>query len=78
MLDQEFKYFTEHKAELFAQYPGKFIAIVGNDIVGVYDSENEAFIETSKTHALGTFLIKQCDATADSYTQTFHSRASFA
>ena len=78
MLERELKYFTEHKDELISKYKGKYIAIVGEDIIGVHDTQNEAFIATSKNHKAGTFLIKLCDIKMDSHTQTFHSRVSFA
>jgi hypothetical protein len=77
MLDNELKYFNEHKAELLNSYKDKYIVIVGSKVEGSYPTENEAFIEASKKHSAGTFLIKLCSEKSDSYTQTFHSRVSF-
>jgi len=77
MLEQEYQYFVDHKEELFAKYAGKYVSIVGDNVVGAYSSENEAYVETSKKYKVGTFLIKLCDATSEAYKQTFHSRASF-
>lgn len=77
MLERELKYFHEHKTELLAQYRNKYIVIVGDKVIGSYDSENEAFISASKHHNTGTFLIKLCSEKTDSYTQTFHSRVTF-
>jgi hypothetical protein len=43
-------------------------------VIGVYDSHNEAYTESQKTHALGTFLIQHCLPGTDGYSQTFHSQ----
>ena len=73
-LEKEFKYFIDHQNELVQQYGGKFVVIKNQQVIGIYDSEAEAFIETKKQHELGTFLIQECKAGAEVYTQTFHSR----
>jgi len=72
MLDQEFQYFKDNKDELLKQYSGKFIAIVGTQVVGVFDAELEAYNAMKKDHKVGTFLIQQCVPGED--TRTFHSR----
>jgi hypothetical protein len=77
MLEQEFKYFLDHKSELIAKYPGKFIVIVGDKVIGAFDSEIEAYNESLKGHKIGTFLIQLCTPGTESYTHTFHSRAVF-
>lgn len=77
MLEQEFKYFLDHKTELIAKYPGKFIVIVGGKVVGAYESEIEAYNESLKSHKIGTFLIQLCIPGTEGYTHTFHSRAVF-
>jgi hypothetical protein len=77
MLDKELNFFNSHKDDLIRSYANKYIVIVGEEIVGDYDSENLAFIESQKKYKVGTFLIKFCSNRKDSYTQTFHSRASF-
>ena len=78
MLDREFNYFLAHQQELVGQYPGKFIVIKGDEVVGAYNSEIEAYREAQKNHELGTFLIQLSKAGEKAYTQTFHSRALFA
>ncbi len=77
MLEQEFKYYEDHQEELLKQYNGKFIAIVGDRIVGEFDTEMEAYTETKKNYTPGTFLIQQCIPGEGSYTQTFYSRVAF-
>ena len=77
MLEQEFKYYLDHQQELVDKYNGKFVVIVGESVDGVYGSQPEAYIESSKKHALGTFLIQKVSPGNQDYTQTFHSRVIF-
>ena len=74
----EFKYYVDHQNELVAKYLDKFIVIKGQQVIGVYDRELDAVLETAKSHPMGTFLVQKCEPGQDSYTQVFHSRVSFA
>ena len=78
MLEREFQYYLDNQEELVSKYSGKFIVIKGNEVIGVYSSEVEAYRETQKSTPLGTFLIQHCKPGKESYTQTFHSRVIFA
>lgn len=78
MLEKEFKYYREHITELVSKYLNKFIVIKDELVVGVYDTEKEAYGESVKKYELGTFLIQFCSKDQESYTQTFHSRVIFA
>jgi len=77
MLEKEFQFYKEHQDELVKKHGGKFLAIVGEEIVGVYNSELEAYRNTKKKYAAGTFLIQHCLPGKDSYTETYHSRVAF-
>ena len=46
MLEKEFKYYREHQKELAKDYNEKYIVIVGEEVIGVYDSEIEAYNKT--------------------------------
>lgn len=78
MLEKEFRYFVDHQKNLVKKYKGKFIVIIGEEIMGIYNTESEAYIETSKKHSPGTFLIQECIPGSEAYKQTFHSRVEFA
>ena len=78
VLEKDFQYYLDHQKELVEKYNEKFIVIVNKKVVGVYDSQVGAYEESIKTHKLGTFLIQQCLPGKESYTQTFHSRVTFA
>ena len=77
MLLEEFKYYKDNKRELLAKYEGKFLVIKGKELLGVYDSEMDAYNEGQKKAALGSFLIQHCLPGKDADSQTFHSRAGF-
>lgn len=74
MLEQSFKYFIDHQDELVKKYPNKYLVIVGEEVVGVYDSDEQAYFDSLSKYAPGTFLIQLCEAGESAYTQTFHTR----
>lgn len=78
MLDKEFKYYLDNQEELVKKYNGKVLAIVGQEVVGVYSDESEAYFDCIKKYKPGTFLIQTCSPGEKDYTQTFHSRVVFS
>ena len=76
-LEKEFNFYKTHQDELVQKYDGKFLAIAGDKVVGVYDSELAAYTATKKKYEAGTFLIQHCTPGKESYTQTYHSRVAF-
>lgn len=76
-LEKEFRFYKEHQDDLVKQYRGKFLAIMGDEIVGVFGSELEAYTNMKKKHSAGTFLIQHCLPGKESYTETYHSRFAF-
>ena len=77
MLEKEFKYFKDHQEELVKKHNGKYLVIVGEEVVGVYDTEIEAYLEAKKRHQPGAFLLQHCLPGENTYTQTFYSRVNF-
>jgi hypothetical protein len=77
MLKEEFEFYLKNQAELLKQYSGKFLVIKKQKVIGVYDSEIEAYTSTVKTQEAGTFLIQECQPGNESYTQTFRTRVIF-
>lgn len=74
MLEQEFQYFKDHQDDLVAEYKGKYVAIVGDQVKGAFDTELEAYLAMKKSYNVGIFLIQECLPGKNIYTQTFHSR----
>lgn len=77
MLEKEYQYYTDHKDELDSKYNNKFIIIVNNDIIGIYDNQDMALKEALTKYEAGTFLIQKCSKNEDQVMR-FHSRVSFA
>ena len=73
MLEKEYKFFIDHRDEFIKKHKNKYIVIKDEQVLGVYNSINEAAIATTKDHPLGTFIIQQC-IPADQSVQYFHSR----
>lgn len=73
MLEKEFQYYLDHQAELVRKYNGKFLVIKDNNVVGSYNTKDEAYYEGQKENELGTFLIQFCTPGNMAYTQSFYS-----
>ena len=77
-LEKEFRWYLTHQDDLLKKYNGRVIVIKNQTVIGDFKNEFEAIEKTSKSEELGTFLVQLCKPGTDSYTQTFHSRVSFA
>lgn len=73
MLELETKYFEANKEELRKKYLGKHIVISGAAVVGVYASDNDAYLESIKTIEPGKFMIKLVTKTDAESVQRFMS-----
>ena len=78
MLEKEFNFYLEHQDDLVKKYDGKVLVIVGDVVVGSYEDHEKAFFDSLSKYEPGTFLIQKCSPGTKDYTQTFHSRVSFA
>jgi hypothetical protein len=59
MLEQERQYFSEHLDEWLGSNPGKFVAINGQDVIGFFDTIDEALAEGSRRLGLQPFLVRR-------------------
>ena len=73
-LKTEFQFYINNQEELVEKYDGKFIVINGEEVLGDYDNEDTAIIETLKEHKPGTFMVHEVGPGEENYTQTFRSR----
>lgn len=78
MLDKEFQYFIDQQKELVKKYNGKFIVIIGHQVVGAFNTIAEAYDHASEKYEDGTYLIQECIPGEKAYTQNFNSRVIFA
>ena len=59
MLEKERQYFTEHRAELLARYPDKFVVIKDTELVGAFNTIEEALAEGARRFGLQPFLVRR-------------------
>jgi hypothetical protein len=78
MLETEIQYFESNIQELIAKYPNRFLVIIGNQVVGDYDSEAVAYSAAAEKFEIGTFLIREATSEVNDQKQVFHSRVIFA
>ena len=77
-LNKEFDYYLANQDSLVKLYNGKFVVIKDSRITGAYSTLAIALEEGQKVHDLGTFLVQKVEPGTGAYSQTFHSRVSFA
>jgi hypothetical protein len=58
VIDQEISYYKKHKEEFIILHADKHIVIKGMQVIGVYQTNSEAFERTIKDHERGTFIIE--------------------
>jgi len=76
-LDKEFSYYLDHQNELVKKYRNRFLTIIGEKVVGDYDSFEQALFKSQKKYKLGTFLIQECTEGDKAYTKRFYSNVAF-
>jgi len=59
-LEKEFGYFQTHQAQFSAEYANKFVVIVGEKVLGFFNTIAEAITTAKKDHAPGTFFVELC------------------
>jgi len=66
-LETEYKFFQDHLPEFLKEHPGKYVVIVGESVLGFYNSLSDALDETVKDHIPGSFFIELCTDNKDYY-----------
>lgn len=77
MLEREYQYYKDHEDELVRAHKGKYLGIVGDQVVSVYDTEIGGYLDLKKRYGLGNFLIQQAVPDGESRTQRYYSRVAF-
>ncbi|MEI8173540.1 MAG: hypothetical protein WCH07_08665 [Deltaproteobacteria bacterium] len=77
MLEREYKYFETIASQLAIDHPHKFAVIKEEQVLGIYDTMEQALEETARVHKLGTFIVQLCEDRSN-IVQRFHSRVAFA
>ncbi len=61
MLGQERQFYTEKKAEWLPIHAGKFVLIKGDELIGVFNTVDEALAEGARRFGLGPFLVRRVE-----------------
>jgi hypothetical protein len=59
MLDEEIKFFDESLDDWLKQNAGMIALIKGRELIGVYNTEDEALVEGARRYQLQSFLIRR-------------------
>ena len=78
MLEKEFEYYLKNQKELLEKYLNKYLVIKNEEVVGNFDTKQEAYDFATSKFKLGEFLIQYCIPGNLGYTQTFHSQVIFS
>ena len=70
MFKDELDFFIANQDQLVKQHEGKVLVIKGHEVLGVYDTALQAYIEAQKQYPLGTFMIQPCEPGPDAYSVT--------
>jgi hypothetical protein len=77
LLQKEFDYYIANQNELLKDYNGRFLVIIGEKVVGDYDTYEQALYTAQELYGIGNFLLQECTEGDEAYTATFHSRVRF-
>ncbi len=61
MLEKERKYFEAHRAEWLKENPEKFFLIKNEELIGVFNTQQEALIEGARRFGIESFLVRQVE-----------------
>jgi hypothetical protein len=68
---QDFYYFLENMENFYQTYGHRYVVVKNKDILGVYDTFEEALETTLKTEELGSFLVQECFASKENMIHHF-------
>lgn len=78
MVKELFKWYLDNQDSLLNDYLGKVLVIKDYSVSAAFDNEDDAITYAMNNYPLGSFIIQLCTPGDSAYTQTFHSRVSFA
>lgn len=64
MLETERQYFQENQETLSRDYPGKFVVIQNRDLLGSFDTLQDALSAGARQFGLSPFLVRRTDELA--------------
>jgi len=61
MLEKERKYFEQNCIEWFKQNPGKFVLVKNEELIGFFNTQQDALIEGARRFGTESFLVRQVE-----------------
>jgi hypothetical protein len=61
MLAEERRYYDEHLPEWLERIPGRFVLVRGQDLVGQFDTYEEALAEGARRFGLSPYLVRRVE-----------------
>lgn len=58
MLEEELAFYEKNLENWLSLYPGKFVLVKGEELVGVYDSNEQALTAGASLFGLASYLIR--------------------
>lgn len=59
MLNKEREYYSENLSLWLARYPGKFVLVKERELIGAFDTMDEALAEGARRFGLASFLVRR-------------------
>ncbi len=72
-LESDFEYFLEIQAELAREHDGKFVAIKGQEVLGIFADYLEAANAVYVEHERGTVLMQTISKDPEAHTVYLHT-----
>jgi hypothetical protein len=61
MLEEERRFYAEHLDEWLSRLPGKFVLVKDSELVGAFDTVDEALAEGARRFGLTSFLVRRVE-----------------
>jgi Family of unknown function (DUF5678) len=59
MLEEEREYYEQNLGDWLHHYPGKYVAVVGKDVLGFFDTIDDALQAGARQVGLNSFLVRR-------------------
>ena len=73
MQQDDLDFFIANQDRLVDEYPGRVLVIRDREVIGVYVSELDAYLDAKTRFEPGTFTIQTCEPGPEAYTVTISS-----
>jgi hypothetical protein len=68
MLEHEIQYFEDHRHELLAKHRHQFVLIKGDQLIGAFQTIEEALSEGTRRFGLDSYLVRQVEESEEPVT----------